>query len=34
MPVVEIRTDPEALTMTVVAQFAAPVAREGRTESD
>ena len=27
MPVVEIRKDPEALTMTVVAQFAAPVAR-------
>jgi uncharacterized protein YndB with AHSA1/START domain len=27
MPVVEIHKDPEALTMTVVAQFAAPVAR-------
>lgn len=27
MPVVEIRKDPEALTMTVVAQFSAPVAR-------
>ena len=27
MPVVEIRKDPKALTMTVVAQFAAPVAR-------
>ena len=27
MPVVEIRKDTEALTMTVVAQFAAPVAR-------
>jgi uncharacterized protein YndB with AHSA1/START domain len=27
MPVVEIRKDPEALTMTVVAQFASPVAR-------
>ncbi|MCU1328271.1 MAG: hypothetical protein JWN34_3641 [Bryobacterales bacterium] len=27
MPVVEIRKDPEALTMTVVAQFAAPVNR-------
>jgi uncharacterized protein YndB with AHSA1/START domain len=27
MPVVEIRKDPEALTMTVVAQFAPPVAR-------
>jgi uncharacterized protein YndB with AHSA1/START domain len=27
MPVVEIRKDPQALTMTVVAQFAAPVAR-------
>jgi uncharacterized protein YndB with AHSA1/START domain len=27
MPVVEVRKDPEALTMTVVAQFAAPVAR-------
>ena len=27
MPVVEIRKDPAALTMTVVAQFAAPVAR-------
>jgi uncharacterized protein YndB with AHSA1/START domain len=27
MPVVEIRKDPEALTMTVVAQFAAPVRR-------
>lgn len=27
MPVTEIRKDPEALTMTVVAQFAAPVAR-------
>ena len=27
MPIVEIRKDPQALTMTVVAQFAAPVAR-------
>ncbi|HYP05400.1 MAG TPA: SRPBCC domain-containing protein [Bryobacteraceae bacterium] len=27
MPVVEIHKDPEALTMTVIAQFAAPVAR-------
>jgi uncharacterized protein YndB with AHSA1/START domain len=27
MPVVEIRKNPEALTMTVVAQFAVPVAR-------
>ena len=27
MPVVEIRKDPATLTMTVVAQFAAPVAR-------
>lgn len=27
MPVVEIRKDPQALTMTVVAQFAAPVTR-------
>jgi uncharacterized protein YndB with AHSA1/START domain len=27
MPIVEIRKDPKALTMTVVAQFAAPVAR-------
>jgi uncharacterized protein YndB with AHSA1/START domain len=27
MPVVEVRKDPKALTMTVVAQFAAPVAR-------
>jgi uncharacterized protein YndB with AHSA1/START domain len=27
MPVVEIRKDPKALTMTVVAQFAAPVSR-------
>ena len=27
MPVVEVRKNPEALTMTVVAQFAAPVAR-------
>src|SRR5262245_3826363 len=27
MPVVEVRKDPQALTMTVVAQFAAPVAR-------
>ncbi len=27
MPVVEIRKDPKNLTMTVVAQFAAPVAR-------
>jgi uncharacterized protein YndB with AHSA1/START domain len=27
MPVIEIRKDPAALTMTVVAQFAAPVAR-------
>lgn len=27
MPVVEIRKNPETLTMTVVAQFAAPVAR-------
>lgn len=27
MPVVEVRKDPTALTMTVVAQFAAPVAR-------
>jgi len=27
MPVVEIHKDPEALTMRVVAQFAAPVAR-------
>lgn len=27
MPIVEIRKDPEALTLTVVAQFAAPVAR-------
>jgi uncharacterized protein YndB with AHSA1/START domain len=27
MPIVETRKDPEALTMTVVAQFAAPVAR-------
>ncbi len=27
MPVVEVRKDPEALTMTVVAQFASPVAR-------
>ena len=27
MPVVEIQKDPKALTMTVVAQFAAPVAR-------
>jgi uncharacterized protein YndB with AHSA1/START domain len=27
MPIVEVRKDPEALTMTVVAQFAAPVAR-------
>ena len=27
MPVVDIRKDPQALTMTVVAQFAAPVAR-------
>ena len=27
MPVVEIRKDPKTLTMTVVAQFAAPVAR-------
>jgi uncharacterized protein YndB with AHSA1/START domain len=27
MPVVEVRKDPRALTMTVVAQFAAPVAR-------
>jgi uncharacterized protein YndB with AHSA1/START domain len=27
MPVVEIHKDPKALTMTVVAQFAAPVAR-------
>ena len=26
-PVVEVRKDPEALTMTVVAQFASPVAR-------
>ena len=27
MPVVEVRKDPKALTMTVVAQFASPVAR-------
>lgn len=27
MPIVEVRKDPEALTMTVVAQFAAPVAK-------
>lgn len=27
MPIVEVRKDPQALTMTVVAQFAAPVAR-------
>jgi uncharacterized protein YndB with AHSA1/START domain len=27
MPVIEVRKDPQALTMTVVAQFAAPVAR-------
>ena len=27
MPIVDIRKDPKALTMTVVAQFAAPVAR-------
>jgi uncharacterized protein YndB with AHSA1/START domain len=27
MPIVEVRKDPKALTMTVVAQFAAPVAR-------
>jgi uncharacterized protein YndB with AHSA1/START domain len=27
MPIVETRKDPEKLTMTVVAQFAAPVAR-------
>src|SRR5688572_30667017 len=27
MPVVEIHKDPKALTMTVVAQFAAPVSR-------
>lgn len=27
MPIVEIHKDPKALTMTVVAQFAAPVAR-------
>jgi uncharacterized protein YndB with AHSA1/START domain len=27
MPVVEIRKDPKALTMTVIAQFAAPVER-------
>jgi uncharacterized protein YndB with AHSA1/START domain len=27
MPVVEVRNDPKALTMTVVAQFAVPVAR-------
>jgi uncharacterized protein YndB with AHSA1/START domain len=27
MPIVEIRKDPKALTMTVVAQFAAPVER-------
>ena len=27
MPVVEIQKDPKALTMKVVAQFAAPVAR-------
>ena len=27
MPIVEIRKDTQALTMTVVAQFAAPVAR-------
>ena len=27
MPVVEVRKDPQKLTMTVVAQFAAPVAR-------
>jgi uncharacterized protein YndB with AHSA1/START domain len=27
MPIVEIQKDPEKLTMTVVAQFAAPVAR-------
>lgn len=27
MPVVEIRKNPEALTMTVVAQFAVPIAR-------
>ena len=27
MPIVDIRKDPEKLTMTVTAQFAAPVAR-------
>ena len=27
MPIVEVHKDPEALTMTVVAQFAAPVSR-------
>jgi uncharacterized protein YndB with AHSA1/START domain len=27
MPVVEVQKDPQALTMTIVAQFAAPVAR-------
>ena len=27
MPIVEVRKNPEALTLTVVAQFAAPVAR-------
>lgn len=27
MPIVEIRKDPQALTMTVIAQFAAPVTR-------
>ena len=31
MPIVDIRKDTQALTMTVVAQFAAPVARENIT---